>query len=63
MFVIYALGCFTIGRGDLFRRSVTLQEFRSNTVGASDFKLQGTDDGDYLDTVTLFSFVISGFEC
>lgn len=62
MFPIYALGCFTIGRTDLFCRPVTLQEFKSNTLEASDFKLQGTDDGDFLDTVSLFSLIISGFE-
>lgn len=61
MFPIHALGCFTIGRGDLFWRPVTLQEFKSNTLGASDFKLQGTDDGDFLDTVSFFS-LFTGFE-
>lgn len=61
MFPIYALGCFTIGSGDLFWRPVALPEFKSNTLGTSDFKLHGTDDRGFLDTVSLFSLTIPGF--
>lgn len=57
MFPIYAPGCFTIGRADLFWRLVTLQEFKSNMPGASDFKLQGSDDGSCLDTVSLLYYL------
>lgn len=62
LFPIHALGCFTIGRVDLFWRPVACKNSKVAHFGASSFKKQGIADGDLLDTVS-FLFTSNGFDC